>query len=253
MNYQLTEDEFFALECVRGQLNLLASTVRGPSNPDLRLVDSSDLWAFLDAQVKSLKSLEKATAERFEVQAGKPYLTGYDVAGMLKIACGDVLHTANGTEMKVTGQLARLALVSPDWEIAFHEWSARLVSLNGAAQVVGGVGDGVDGADSNADQVVDALRAELAEEIEAHRKACLERDALDELVMKQSVELRRLRRELECAESAQTTQVQPPAPRRAGSGQRGKASKSLKAGTMSGGNGVAAAAMRASAAVDEVA
>lgn len=65
MNFQLTEDEFNALDGTRGQLSLVAGLLTAKGSDDA-LFDASDLHDFLAAQTDTLRSALKAVDTRYK-------------------------------------------------------------------------------------------------------------------------------------------------------------------------------------------
>lgn len=128
MNYQLSENEFFALESCMRQLDFITDLCSNISGSPSISVDG--LQSFLCAQQETLHATTKAAEERHQAQTVLDHEQGamryFDWVYALRIARGDALHTPVGAEQRITERLTKAAQVDGDMRQVLTEWLAIL-------------------------------------------------------------------------------------------------------------------------------
>lgn len=135
MNYQLHESEFYALQSVLGQLNLLAGVLAcvGKSNADFQhLVMPDDLYEYLNAQAECIRRTTDSIHRRYEAQKESGLLAWFDLIDMLRIARGDLNCTPSAAESRIMAKLQTAAVVDTDMQPVLNEWLATLATLGKA-------------------------------------------------------------------------------------------------------------------------
>jgi hypothetical protein len=131
MNYQLSEDEHRSMELLRDQLNLISGLLAmAKTDAELSGITSTSLFSFLDERCGDLNRVLKAVSERhslqFELEREQGSLEFVDWLFALRIARGDILHTPNGAEQRITERLTKAAQIDDDMKMALDEWHATL-------------------------------------------------------------------------------------------------------------------------------
>lgn len=122
MNFQLTEDEYNAMESVMCQLNMMADMclaakgLETPCSPD-------DLGQFLTAQVSSLGNLRRSMNNRHELTTEGPSgMAWFDWVHALTIAGVGYNGVPKDAKDKIDDALSHMAQVDPDYDRVLKTW-----------------------------------------------------------------------------------------------------------------------------------
>lgn len=122
MNFQITEDEYNAMESVMCQLNMMADMclaakgLETPCSPD-------DLGQFLTAQVSSLGNLRRSMNNRLELATEGPSgMTWVNWVHALTIAGVGYNGVPSDAKDKIDDALIHMAQVDPDYDRVLKTW-----------------------------------------------------------------------------------------------------------------------------------
>lgn len=127
MNYAITEDEYNAIQSVRGQLNLVCGLL-GAKGSNSALFESSDLYDFLSAQSDTITKILKNADERYAAARDENNtLNAVEWSNIIAVVSG---HRAmRGVDLKRLGRkLQNSVKVDPDMAHVFSTWQDVMTS-----------------------------------------------------------------------------------------------------------------------------
>lgn len=121
MNYVLTEPEYYQLDSVRGQLNLVAGLLSA-KGANSSLYDASDLNEFLAAQTDTLKAVTSSVDARYEACNDRGNVMHWtDWSRIIGVVSGR--DTMTGGQLKdMTRKLQRCVQADPDMQHVLSAW-----------------------------------------------------------------------------------------------------------------------------------
>ena len=127
MNYQVTDDEFFLLQSVRGHLGVIAGLLAG-DNLDLSFVKSDDLFEVFNTQSRAVSEVLQAMEDRMRVQlAAKPFSAG-DLLTVLRTVNGQPGAFESFEARGIMGKLISAAKVDNEMQFVVDELKAVIGS-----------------------------------------------------------------------------------------------------------------------------
>ena len=121
MNYALTEEEYYKLDSVRGQLNLVCCLLTA-KGADSNLYNAEDLYEFMATQTNTLKAVKSSVDDRYEAGNDRENVMNWtDWSRIIGVVSGR--DTMTGGQLKdMTRKLQRCVQADPDMAHVLTAW-----------------------------------------------------------------------------------------------------------------------------------